>query len=212
MSIFARTLEWTGIGLLLLFTSLGVLFVVGEAMDEPGGMEGAVLAASWVVPMLAVVALAWFRPRPATWVASVLVGAVAAFDLVSSSWDAFVRMEDQRGPVRAVAILATALPLAVLAVHRLRSAALLTGVLGVITLLLSFTEGPGSNAMGILGVFICVGAALLGSAVAVGQIADRRAERRGRGSGGGAAPAVLVPMPTPVSAAPPAPARQDEAA
>ena len=48
--------------LLLIFTFFATALGAGEAMSDPGGWAGAGLAASWVVPKLGMMTLAWFRP------------------------------------------------------------------------------------------------------------------------------------------------------
>ena len=54
------------VGFLLAFTAFATLTVVAAAMTDPGGVEGAALAALWVVPMLSLMAGVLALQRPTT--------------------------------------------------------------------------------------------------------------------------------------------------
>lgn len=48
--------------MMLGFALLGGLFIAGYALEDPGGSEGAILVASWAVPMAVLSILAWHKP------------------------------------------------------------------------------------------------------------------------------------------------------
>jgi hypothetical protein len=139
----ARALVWTASAIMAAFTLVAGLFISGFALTDPGGTEGAMLIASWVVPMAALATLAWLRPG---WAAPALILMTALlvlagmwFAVDSASWRAF---ENANGPVRAVAVLVLALPAAVLGLKQ-------TAVAG--WLLLALGLGPvGFSALGSL--------------------------------------------------------------
>ena len=56
----ATALKRTGAAIMALFTALGVMFVAGYALDDPGGTAGLLMTLTWVAPLLILAALAWF--------------------------------------------------------------------------------------------------------------------------------------------------------
>ena len=48
--------------MMLGFAVLGGLFIAGYALEDPGGTEGALLVASWAVPLVVLSILAWKKP------------------------------------------------------------------------------------------------------------------------------------------------------
>ena len=97
------------------FAILGTLFVIGEAMTDPGGFEGVLLASTWVVPLGAVIALIVWAPAIAARVLTVAVLAASAFSasylLAPDAWRDF---EDTHGPVRAIALFAVTVAITLL--------------------------------------------------------------------------------------------------
>ncbi len=115
----AQFLRTIALSLAILFAVFGGLFIAGETFDDPGGWTAAALVAGWLVPLTLLVGVAWRWPRVAGVLLGVLVAAVVAigvwYALDPSAWRAF---EDDTGPVRAIAVFALSLPLAVLAWRR----------------------------------------------------------------------------------------------
>lgn len=118
-------------GVLLAFVGFCAFFVAGETLDDPGGWAGVGYVAVWLVPLLGLSALAVWRPRVAVPVLTVLVVLLAAVVVFGGLrvWG-LDRFEDRRGPVRAIAMVALAGPLAVLAWSQPRRAGRLLAVLG----------------------------------------------------------------------------------
>ena len=123
------------------------LFIAGEALSDPGGLEGIALVASWLVPFGGLVALAWYRPAPASWV----LGALTAVVVIAGAWyalapDAWRRFEDSHGPIRAVAAFVLLAPLALLAWKRPIVGATLLLVVGIVPGLLAIAATGGGGA------------------------------------------------------------------
>ena len=81
-------------------------FIAGEAFEEPRGIGAISLVLAWLIPLVGLAGLAWFRPRLATPIMIALSGVVV---VLASLWfavyrDAWRVIEDQYGPVRAVAV------------------------------------------------------------------------------------------------------------
>lgn len=137
------------LSLAILFAIFAGLFIVGETAEDPGGAAAVVLIASWGAPMAALLALAWWAPRVATWVLSVAVGAVVVtgvwYAIDPQWWRTF---EDDRGPVRAVLVFTLSLPLAVLAWRRVRWGGALLVVVGALPGLLALISTGGGGAGG----------------------------------------------------------------
>ena len=160
------------------FAALWGLFMVGELVSDPGGWYGLGLAALFVVPVLALGALALWRPAWAAPLLTVLVGlwvVAAVLSVVfADEWQAF---EDTHGPISLILMLALSVPL--LALGRTRS--MLAGVLLLVATSVPLVTGVAWVAAGagfggtlvllIMGMpFIAAGVLL----VAVGVL-DRRA-------------------------------------
>ncbi len=115
----ARFLRAIAMSLAFLFAVFAGLFIAAETFEDPGGWTAVALVAGWLLPMALLVAVAWWWPQVAGVVLGVLVAAVVAV----GAWyaldpDAWRRFENDNGPVRAVAVFALSLPLAVLAWRR----------------------------------------------------------------------------------------------
>jgi hypothetical protein len=62
----ARVLKRSAFVLMALFTFVVTMFVAGEAFDDPGGWEAVGLVAGWVLPIVGLALLAWYRPEAGT--------------------------------------------------------------------------------------------------------------------------------------------------
>jgi hypothetical protein len=134
----ARVLKWTGLGVMAFITAFFGLFVVGEALTDPGGWTGLGLVAAWVVPLAALAAVAWYRPDWAAPLFAVLVAAVIGvaiwFAVNPDGWRAF---EDRHGPIRTIISFVLAAAVALLGVKRTAVAGVLLLVLSVVPVVVS---------------------------------------------------------------------------
>jgi hypothetical protein len=157
------------LSLAILFSVFAGLFIVGETAEDPGGAAALALVASWLVPMVLLMALAWWWPRAAGWVLGIAVVAVVALGLWYAADPQWWRtLEDDRGPVRAVLVFALSLPLALLAWRRPRVGGALLVVLGVVPGLLALLStgrgGSGSAVVAASSPAAVIGALFLLSA------------------------------------------------
>jgi hypothetical protein len=137
------------LSLAILFSVFAGLFIVGETAEDPGGAAALALVASWLVPMVLLMALAWWWPRAAGWVLGIAVVAVVALGLWYAADPQWWRtLEDDRGPVRAVLVFALSLPLALLAWRRERWGGALLVVIGSVPGLLALLSTGGGGASG----------------------------------------------------------------
>ena len=128
----ARAIKRLGFGVIAVFSLLAGLFIAGEAFEEPGGIGAISLVLAWLIPLVGLAGLAWFRPRLATPIMIALSGVV----VLASLWfavdpDAW-RVEDQYGPVRAVAVFVLSAAVGVLGLKRTVIAGWLLVALGVL--------------------------------------------------------------------------------
>jgi hypothetical protein len=136
----ARFLLRAGFGLLALVTGVFLLFLVGETLDDPGGVAAIGLIAVWLLPLLGLVWLARWRPDLAVPALAGLTGlllAVAAW--ASADADAWRAFEDDRGPVRTIATFVLVAAVGVLGLRRTGVAGLLLLVLGLGPILIAST-------------------------------------------------------------------------
>ena len=114
------------------------LFMAGELLSDPGGWYGLFLVCVWVVPMLAVGALALLRPAWAAPLLSVLVGLwVLASVLTLVYAEAWRGFEDAHGPVGLIVMFALCVPLVALG----RGRSLLAGVMLLVVTLVPVLAG-----------------------------------------------------------------------
>ena len=103
----ALALRRMALGLTAAYTALVGLFVAGEILADPGGWEGVGLVALWLVPLVVLGLLGWFRPDAARIPLTVATAAVVAvsiwYAIADRSWRSF---ENSHGPVRAIASFA----------------------------------------------------------------------------------------------------------
>jgi hypothetical protein len=130
LSLRSRFLKRSGMAVMALFGSFFGLFVVGETIMDPGGWNAVGLIASWFIPLVAIAALAWFRPR---WgipvVAALMVASIALM-----GWRAFdegIReLEDRIGPFTRIATIAVSVAATALGHTKARAAGIMLLALG----------------------------------------------------------------------------------
>ena len=113
------TLTWVGFGLVAGFLGFAAWVVAGYGLTDPGGWSGVGLTALWMLPMLALVVLAVYRPGtaiPVLAAAAVLPVAFGVWTLVD--YDTAMAWEDRTGPVSLMLVLVVGLPLAVAGLSR----------------------------------------------------------------------------------------------
>jgi hypothetical protein len=134
----ARFLRRAAFTLMAIFSVFFGLFVVGETLSDPGGWEALGLVASWLLPVAAFCAIAWFGPEWAIRLFAVLIAAVIGmsiwFAVNPDGWRAF---EDRHGPIRTVTVFALSVGVALLGLKRAGSAGVMLLVLGTVPILLS---------------------------------------------------------------------------
>lgn len=186
----ARFVRSLALSLAIVFSGFAGLFIIGETAEDPGGAVALALVLAWLVPMAALVAAAWWWPR----VAGVVLGALVAAVLAVGVWyavdpDGWRTFEDDRGPVRAVAVFALCLPLAVLAWRRPVSGGGLLLAVGVVPGLLALLSTGGGGAAAVT-FAVSSPAALIGALFLASAWLERRpAAWRGTGRRDGVAPA-----------------------
>ncbi len=140
----ASFLRRAGFALMVLFGGFFGLFVIGDTLSDPGGWKGAGLVALWVVPLVLVGLLAWFRPDAAAWVFALLAAAVIGLSIWSAvdptGWRSF---ENHSGPIRAVVVFALAAALALWGLRRTMQAGVMLLVVGILPILISATAHNG---------------------------------------------------------------------
>lgn len=139
------TLVWVGFGLTVAFLGFAGLMIAGYTLTDPGGWTGLGLTALWLVPMLALATLSFYRPDgaiPVLAVAALVPLGFGVWTLVD--YEGAQGWEDRTGPVALVFLLALGLPLAVEGLSRPAPAGLLMVAITVVPLVLT-TIGAGSE-------------------------------------------------------------------
>ena len=148
----ATILRRLGFGLIAFETAFFGSFVVGDTLADPGGWQAVGLIAAWVVPLVVLCALAWRRPGVATWVLGALTAAVAAgsiwFAVDPQGWRT---LEDDIGPVRAIAAFVIVAALGVLGLARTMTAGVLLLVAGGVPVLLGMVARGGLSSLAVVG-------------------------------------------------------------
>lgn len=101
------------------FVGLAALFVAGSAFTDPGGWAAVGMTAAWLVPLAALVVLAFWRPRqavPVLGVAALIPLAFGAWSLVDPA--AARDWENRVGPVGLVVLLVVSAGLLTLGLSR----------------------------------------------------------------------------------------------
>lgn len=168
----ATILRRLGFGLIAFETAFFGSFVVAETLADPGGRRAIGLIAAWLVPLAVLCALAWRRPDVATWV----LGALTVVVVAGSIWFAvdpqgWRTLENDVGPVRAIAPFVIVAALGVLGLARTRTAGVLLLVAGGVPVLLGSVGRGGLSSLAVVGVPAVVAGALY---VAAAQTRPRR--------------------------------------
>lgn len=158
LALRRAALGWAGV--VLLFT---VAFVAGEAVQDPGGLEGALLAVGVVVPVLALVLLGLLRPA---WAAPLLLVltplAVAGLVWQAAAGADLRRWQDAHGPVLAVTAFVVAAGASALGWHRPGLAGALLVVLGLAPVLAQALSDRHGDLLGGSTTWLTVPAAVTG--------------------------------------------------
>lgn len=131
MSGIGRITKFIAFGLMMLFAVVAVPFVIGEIVLDPGGWAAAGLLAAFIVPLLALSAIAAIWPAVAVRVLEIVVGLFAVYS-ISNAFAEFVPRDV--GPSVAIAAIAISIPLAVLGLNRPIAAGLMLLATGVVTM------------------------------------------------------------------------------
>lgn len=144
-SMFLRR---AGFGLTAFVTFFVGAFIVGETAADPGGWQAVALVAAWLVPLVLLAAVAWYRSDQAVRLFAVLTSAVVGlgvwYALDPGSWRSF---EDDNGPVRTVVTFVVTAALALLGLKRTTAAGVLLLVVGIVPVLLASGRGDGLSSL-----------------------------------------------------------------
>ncbi|WP_132196938.1 MULTISPECIES: hypothetical protein [Kribbella] len=136
-----------------MFGLLGVMFVAGEAFDDPGGWSAVGMTASWLVPLVALSVFAVLRPESAGPVFVAATALAVGFTLADSAFGIIPR--DDWGPVAAIVVFALGVALAFLGLRRAMLAGLLMVTAGlaqlaatvIVIAMRAAGDEPGASAM-----------------------------------------------------------------
>lgn len=149
----ALALRRSGFGFMIVYGALGTLFIAGETFSDPGGLKALGFVALWAIPMVAFSLLGWSLPG----VARVTFIVVTALIVASSIWfaadrQAWLSFENSHGPVRAIAIFATSVAIAVFGYHHPRLGGVLLLIDGIVPVTLASLTGAerGMSSLGVL--------------------------------------------------------------
>jgi hypothetical protein len=111
----ARVYVLLGTLLGVIFSGMLVLFVAGEILSDPGGTQGLILVAGWLVAPVLLSILALIRPGAAFPILVVVVGlallaALLTIPLAAPVWE----FEDTHGPINLLVIIGVLVPLVAL--------------------------------------------------------------------------------------------------
>ena len=112
-------IKMIALSIMLISAGFFTLFVVGEIMADPGGVESAIMAAIFLIPLLTLSFIAWRSPKVSRMVLAIATVAVVTFDIWTAvTFDTWREFEDRNGPIVTIAILVIEIPLAVHAYYR----------------------------------------------------------------------------------------------
>lgn len=159
----ARALKGAGMGVIAAVGLFFGAFLIGESFADPGGWAAVRLTATWLVPLVAVSALAWYKPGPAMPVLWTLTVAAVALHGWAEFDSAIREMENRVGPVTMVVLIGVAVAIAFLAHTLPKQAAIMLLVAGISPVVLAavgpVSVGPGAVGLAIFGTPMVLAAA-----------------------------------------------------
>jgi hypothetical protein len=172
----ARFLQRSGLVLMAVFTIVGALWIAAEAFDDPGGWQAAGMTAAWLVPLIGLSLVAWYRDAWATVVLTVLTTSAIGLNVwVIADPEWWRSFENDHGPVRAITSFALAAPVAVHGRTRPLPSGVLLLALAVLPMVMSAVGGvAGLGSLSVVSLPILATGVLYLSAAAITR----------RGSGG----------------------------
>lgn len=145
ISSSASPLTWVAFAIAAGFLALAGLMVAGYGLTDPGGWKGLGLTVLWLGPLVALSALAFYRPDESVPVlAAATLPAVGFGVWALLDYEGARAWEDQNGPVSLVLVLVVAAALVVLGLSRPRPAGLLLVAVTVVPSVLAMI-GAGSE-------------------------------------------------------------------
>jgi hypothetical protein len=103
----------------LVYSVLVSLFLIGETFDDPGGWDAVLLNLQWIVPLIALLIIAYINPRFARplfiALSSVIVGMAFTQMIWTKEWQ---ELKFQRGPVIGIATMVLCIALTIWARHK----------------------------------------------------------------------------------------------
>jgi len=125
-------------------------FIVGETVMDPGGWTAAGWIAAWVVPLVALALLSWYRPTWATRVFAVLmIGEVGVYVWSAIAPEAWRSFENSTGPVRGIISFAIAIPLSLLGWKRPAAAGAMLVALPMLPAIMTVIAAAGGAIAGV---------------------------------------------------------------
>jgi hypothetical protein len=155
--MLSRVVRRVAVGGMLVVGGFFILFAVGYAMEDPGGLAGAALSAAMILPAVALSWVAWRRPTVGARIVVPLVAlAAAAWVVLPFASETLRDFFNRAGPVFAIATAVVVVATAALGFHRSRLAGWLLVGLAVLNGAGVFLEdvvrgGGGPGPLGLLG-------------------------------------------------------------
>jgi len=141
----ASILTWVGFSLVVAFVAFVVLFLTGETVSDPGGWKAVGLIAAWLLPLVGLSLVAFYRPSVAISVLAVAILVPIALGLWAMvGFEGWRGWQDRVGPVSLVLVVVIGAALAVAGLSRPRAAGLLMVVVSVVPVALALL-GSGSE-------------------------------------------------------------------
>ena len=129
---------WAGFSIMAAFGGFVVLMLAGESIQDPGGWRSVGLIGSWLVPLIVLCLLGYYRPEIGLPVLAVAALAPVAFGvLLLLDYDRWREFEDSVGPVSLVLSLVVDIGLACAGLHRPWAAGWLMLAVTIVPLMLA---------------------------------------------------------------------------
>jgi hypothetical protein len=108
----AQSLVLLGTLLGVMFSGMLVLFIAGEMLSDPGGVQGLLMVMAWLALPAALSILALVRPRVACPILTIVVAVVLLASLLTIPFaQAVWEFEDSHGPINLVVLIGVLIPL-----------------------------------------------------------------------------------------------------